>query len=221
MGNGMTFDQAVLSLRDGRTTFDEFTRATKGRWQSLALYIMRRWQLPPAVEPQDVIQELLLGAWRAVWKYDASRGASPSRYVVWNAVDYAKKKAHKMRGANMHSPDNSPGRPELVFARFRAAADDPEYFANMMGTEPEQNERLEEADRVARAKDACADALERRVIDALARAGSVQAAVSEVYRDTTTRRAYAIRSEQQALELVAGAATRVALRLKETQEATS
>ncbi len=37
----MTFDETVVSLRDGRTTFDDFARATKGRWLSLALYIMR------------------------------------------------------------------------------------------------------------------------------------------------------------------------------------
>ena len=216
----MTFDEAVLSVRDGRMTFDEFARVTHPRWLSLALYIMRRWHLPPAVEPADVVQELLLGAWRAVWKYEPHFGGTASRYVVWNAVDKAKKRVHRMRGANLHgNPDGAPGRPETVFARFRAAAEDPEYFSNMMVVEPEQDAVADETDRVNRARRACKGKPELHVVEALARTGSVRDAVVELYRDADVRLECGLKDERQALRLVTGTAARVAVRLRDEDAA--
>jgi DNA-directed RNA polymerase specialized sigma24 family protein len=101
---------AVAQLMGGRLTFGEFLRATRQDWERMGRYLMRRWVAPPGVELADVVQELHVGAYRAIGTYDPTRSANPTAYVVFSAIDKAKKWLHKQRGANLHgNSDSAPG----------------------------------------------------------------------------------------------------------------
>jgi len=205
-----TFEVAVKRLHDGRCTFDEFARATRGRWEALARHIMRRWRLPPWVAPEDMVQELLLGAWRVVWKYDPRRGVSLAKYVIYGSVDYAKKKAHKVRGANLHrGTDSSPSRFEVTLSR--RDGEDYEWWANLLRSEPDQEDGLLRREDVARALAACESPREAYVVSALAATGSIGAAAERLYAISRGRS----RSRVEAIRSVARTAVAVAGRLAE------
>lgn len=97
------------ALRAGRVSFDGFFIQTRHEWRRLAKYLLSRWPVPDGVELDDVMQELAVAAWQFVGKYDPERGTALQRYVVYNAVDKAKKWLHKQRDAYRRD-DRSPGR---------------------------------------------------------------------------------------------------------------
>jgi DNA-directed RNA polymerase specialized sigma24 family protein len=103
------------ALRAGRLTFDGFVRATRLEWFRLAAYLLRRWSAPADVGLEDLVQEMLLGAWDVVGRFDPRRGKSVQQFVVWNAVTRAKKWLHKQRCA-YKLDDRSPSRHALCMA---------------------------------------------------------------------------------------------------------
>jgi hypothetical protein len=99
----------LVLLARGAIGFGEFARVTRGDWLKLAAHLMMKWTPPAGVTREDVSQELLLAAWLFVGQWDESRGVSLPRFVVWNAIDKAKKWLHKQRGAKRQR-DNDEGR---------------------------------------------------------------------------------------------------------------
>lgn len=98
------FADQVGGLRDGTLSFVEFELATRERWESTARLLMRRWRIPSWVEVGDVVQDLLVGAWDAVWRYDPKRSTmSLGSYVRVMAFNEAQRHLHKVRGVDMHS----------------------------------------------------------------------------------------------------------------------
>lgn len=100
------------ALRDGRVSFDAFFAQTVPEWRRLAKYLLARWPVPDAVDVEDVVQELAVAAWQFVGRYDPERGTPLQRYVVYNAVDKAKKWMHQQRAAYRRD-DRSPSRHAL------------------------------------------------------------------------------------------------------------
>ena len=47
-----------------RLPYSASSRSLLAAWRGLADYLMRRWSAGPAVALDDVVQELLVGAWR-------------------------------------------------------------------------------------------------------------------------------------------------------------
>ena len=74
----------------------------------MARVLHKRYTLPPGVSREDVEQEMLLAAWRAVESWEEGR-ASLVGYVVWSAHSCASKYLHKQRGADQHTR-KGPGR---------------------------------------------------------------------------------------------------------------
>ncbi len=89
----------IEALYAGRVTFAEFERATRAEWQKVARWLHRRWPVPLAVEDEDLVQQLLLAAWRAVGFYDPTRGVPVKAFVFWSAVTDTKRWINEQRGA--------------------------------------------------------------------------------------------------------------------------
>ena len=112
---GRELERALLQVRGGVMSFDTFAVQTKNRWERLARMLMRRWSPPSAVSEDDLVQELLLGAWLVLPKYNPKRGTSLERFVVWQATNRAKYWLHVQRGACMHGNfDTNPSRFDVV-----------------------------------------------------------------------------------------------------------
>jgi hypothetical protein len=79
-----------------------FFRKTDAMWERLTTYILRRWKSPSWYGREEVKQELMMGVWKAIGDFLPGRNVDIGRYVLWNAVDDAKCRLHKARGANMH-----------------------------------------------------------------------------------------------------------------------
>jgi DNA-directed RNA polymerase specialized sigma24 family protein len=172
------------AVYEGRATFDAFVVRTRATWERLAEMIARRWALPAWVTHDDVVQDLLLGAWEAMWRWDAARTRSIERFLVWCAVDKAKKRAHKARGAERHrGADGNPGRYERPLSAF----DDENDPLTTLATAPEQDALISWDAMVDRARVYCRSAAEVRAVQALAAEYSVRAAALRLYTDPRMR----------------------------------
>lgn len=92
-------DRALNDLQAGTITYTEFFRVTRNDWANMARYLHQRWPLPSWHTLEDIEQDLHVGVWTKLAKFDATRNVTLARFIVFNAVDYAKKQAHKSRGA--------------------------------------------------------------------------------------------------------------------------
>ena len=95
----MTFNDACRAVSTGSISFAQFATITRSLWVYLANRMLKRWPPGPGVSVDDVTQDLLLSAWEAFGHYDQSRGVAVNRYVLFNAIDKAKKSLHRARGA--------------------------------------------------------------------------------------------------------------------------
>jgi DNA-directed RNA polymerase specialized sigma24 family protein len=218
---GPAFEQHARAYYEGKITFNEFARETMPQWRSLAHYLLRRWRAPVWVEPEDVVQDLLEGAWRRLWDYDEARGVGIAGYLIYNATDYAKKKLHKTRNAKRSG--NADGNPSRLERSYGAVwGDDGERRAEALtALEAEQDRALSRTDMLRRLHGAAEGEAERWLLsvaegqcllsDALAGdpAALVEVAVA-VYGDPEGRRRLGLRDEKHAVRVVFTAAAALA-----------
>lgn len=206
----MTFEQAIALLHDGRLDFTTFARATRPSWEKLARYLLRRWKAPAWVEPEEIIQELLLGAWESVWCYSEhlAQGRTLDEYVEWNATDKAKKKLHKMRGAKLSkNADANASRYETPLSSFEATS---EWLDGLLHEDAEQHDIVERKQRVERA---CRTEAERRAMRALSETGDIVRGAILLFEDDEARALCGLRTARDAGRFVASTAFAVAQRL--------
>ena len=86
------------ATRRARAAFGEFVRRTGDDWGRMARELYRRWQLPAAVQPEDVLAELLAAVWRVLPGWDPNQRPL-AEYVCWNAYALARKWLHRQRDA--------------------------------------------------------------------------------------------------------------------------
>jgi hypothetical protein len=114
----------LMAVRCGRISFGLFERRTRPIWRAMAESLLRRWKGPASISAEDVMQELILGAWIFVAHWSPERlgtdgkPVSIDRYVVFNSMDKAKKWLHQQRNAYRRD-DRSPGRFERPFSSFQ------------------------------------------------------------------------------------------------------
>lgn len=200
------------SCRSGDIKFDEFIRRTRPAWRTLAAYILRRWSTPAWVAPEDVEQDMILEVWAKLRKYDPSRGVSLSSYLVWNAVNSAKKRVHSARGSYRHRhADAAPSRFERPFSSLPRTddADEGHFMARIerIFSEPPRQEAFAELSQIVRRAEASGRSVkERAAFRALAIVGgNVGDAASVVYADLDTRLACRLGSEAAAITMVRSA----------------
>jgi len=88
----------ILRCRDGDCTFAEFAEKTLSYWRRAADDLLGRWDHPAAIDCSDLIQEMLIAAWRSMERVDPTRG-DPKRYIVFAAVKAVRRWFHRQRGA--------------------------------------------------------------------------------------------------------------------------
>jgi DNA-directed RNA polymerase specialized sigma24 family protein len=162
--------------------FSQFAISTRKHWERMAEYLARRWRLPQWATGEDLVQDLLLGAWEAVWKYEPTRGATLAGHVTYSACDKAKKRLHRYRGANLHRrADHNPGRGELSLGRvFGEDAD--RRVEQILAQPPPQELEVERVQALARVMAACVTEQERRVMATLAEVGDLVRGVQQLQR---------------------------------------
>ena len=204
---GSEFEVAVERLRDGRATFEEFARDTRDRWASMAGWLLRQRRVPGWVEHEDVVQELLMGAWRATWDYDPGRGGMPlERYVRVAAVFSARKRLSKARGVDQHTQSGE-GHFDLPLAHLSERAE--AFLLGQLSVEPEQERGIERRQRLL---EACESYEEIVCVQALMVAGSFEGAAALLCVDEDVRVLLRLEGEDDAARVVVRAAYAVALR---------
>jgi hypothetical protein len=77
--------------------YTKFVRETEREFEKMAAKIYRRWPLPEAVEPQDVVQDLHVEIVRIMRSYKPEK-ATVAAFLIWNAFARAKKECNRQRG---------------------------------------------------------------------------------------------------------------------------
>lgn len=107
---GKRLDEALRGLRaamDGgrraeAAAYARLVRQTMPDWDRLAHYLLGRWEVPPCVGAEDLVQEMLAEAWEAVRVWDPARGMDLPQYAVWRALSRARVAIDRARGAGKH-----------------------------------------------------------------------------------------------------------------------
>lgn len=211
-----TLDSDLESLRDGRMPSGRFYANTHALWERIARSLLRRWSAPKWVTIEDLAQELRLGAWDAVWRYEPAyaAGGTIGRFVIWNAIDHAKKKLHKMRGAKLSGDaDRNPSRFETPLSTMSATATT-EWLEGLLTVGPTQHALYEQHEAEERAQRVCINDVERSALRAFAETEDLVQAAVMLYSDEESRKALGFETAGDAGRAVANAAYAVARRLE-------
>ena len=206
-------DRELHKLRDGKVDWSEFARETAPAWDALAGNLRKRWgrDCAGAVGQEDVVQELLLGAWDSLTQWDPKRGPTLKKYVVWCACNKAKRTLHKARGAILHgSPDRNPSRAAIAENRLRKSNQNShtaDPFESLMGrmapVAPEQEQVLVVDAIVQSAR----NSFERSALETLMTTGDADKAAESLGQRQGSRR-LRIKNKTAARRVVRDAAER-------------
>lgn len=196
----------LIALKTGAITFDAFAVATRREWERLSGKLLSRWEAPEAVEREDLVQEMLIAAWRAVDQYDSAHPSDTAieRFVVFHAVDKAKKWLHTQRRAYRGS-DKSVSRNHVPFESVDAIQLD-----HAMSVPPDQERLIACLQVFGLRLAACTTVRSSYALQALVRCGgSVPAAAAQLYGDPDVRRQCRFDSRANANQAVFREAKRV------------
>ncbi len=163
----------------GAITFDTFARANSRDWQAMARYLLRRF--PSDLDEQDVVQELLIGSWQAMKRFDPARGVSPERYCSFNAIARTKKRLRRQARASE----------ELL-------GTDPVLQLPETPDPASQVHELERGERLRHLLDRCSSLKDAIVLMAFFREEDRTQTASALYQDPETRRLCRFGSESDA-----------------------
>ena len=207
------FEGAVERLRVGRATYNEFVSETRPRWEALAGWLLGRWKLPGWVERDDILQDLLVGAWRACWTYEEGRGSMPlGRYVRYAAVGHAQKRIHKMRGVSLHTCVG-PSRVDMPMASLSEEAQ--RILEALQAMPASQEDELIDRQGTQRAMARCQTIEELLVVQALALTRGLEESAALLHADEDARSLLGLRSEEHAVQVVVRTACAFAQRVQQ------
>lgn len=208
-------------VHDEKIDFGSFVAATRVEFRKMALYLVRRWTPPEWFTLEDIEQELYLGAWKYIWRFDPTRGKSISNFVTYNAIQHAKTALHVARGVTISgSPDRKVSNIETPLSMFGEEGDGEALMSVILGEAPQAEEALiEHEDRKAACKvalRACESQQERYVVLAIREAKSVDGASRVLYDDIDNRIDLRLSSEAHAERFVKRHAIAVVQRMSQT-----
>jgi DNA-directed RNA polymerase specialized sigma24 family protein len=195
------FRDQLTAVYQNRLSFDRFAANTITTWRGIAAYLMRRWTPPVAVLIEDVVQELLIGAWHRIPTWDPQRGPI-HRYVVWNACTVAKRWLHRQRGANLHRGDTAKSRFHFAISTLNYEEDTATRVAEGVA-EATQEEDVSRSIAYQELQAACLTKREQYVLAALRDAdGNVDDAAEILYEDCDLRLVCRLGSIEQSRRLI-------------------
>lgn len=183
----MSFEQDLLSLRAGTLGFDTFARTYRERFTRWAGYFFERWPQSQH-DMTDLIQEGLIEAWRAVDRWDPSRGVKIDRFVEYRVGERMYAPLRKALG----NPDKRRG---FKVVRFVSMDYLPTRFHGAQETA--QEARLD-------AEVLChgLEGLERDVAAGVLLGANHKAVAAHLYNDPNRRREYRFDSQEHAVRVV-------------------
>jgi len=197
----MNNEEIARGARDGSVTFEQFVRGTAPAWRGRAHAIARSFRLPTWMTAEDLYQELLFFAWKAVGKFDAARGCPAWSFVSFAAIKATIKVAHKARGAEQHRR-KGPSRFEAPMSSLAKAGE--EAGDVEIPVEDGQEEALDLRRAIARLPF-------QDVLRAYAGARDADAAADEIYDDCRERLRYRWQSREHARADVRGIVRSIAM----------
>lgn len=219
---GSNLETMLSRVRGGEIDFGEFVAGTRVEFRGMALHLMRKWRAPEWFTEVDVEQELYLGAWKHIWKYDPDneQGVTFARYIVYNAMACAKRELHKARGVPVHgSPDKKKSCFETPASFIGEDGEGEALIASLLAEEPRAEEALIESQTRKRSATevlrACTTVHERYAVLAIREGGSVDEAARVLYEDIDHRITLRLGSENHAERFVQKHAGAVARRIIE------
>jgi DNA-directed RNA polymerase specialized sigma24 family protein len=190
---------------------------TLDEWKRYAASLLKRWQVPAAVEVSDVVQELLMSVSRHLAIWDSTRAAA-DKFLVWSATTETKRWLHRQRSAK-RLDDRSPSRHPFSFSTFpwtersTSKSSDDLFTASdisaSLEVEADQDQNIERSESITRVLKAL-NASDQYCVIALVSKGSVDEAARVVYDDAGFRLACRFRGPVDARRRVMQAASRAA-----------
>jgi hypothetical protein len=191
-------DKHLAALVSGDEDFGAFVRGTRREFAGLARHLLRHWAAPDWIGPEDVEQDLYMGAHRTLYgkegtepcRYDPTRGPTLAEFVTFGACSIAKREIHKARGVAIHrAPDKKPSPwRERNFSHFATRKPDVDYdsifeaaMAEEAAAELQILGREERFAAALAALPACEDVFERIAVKAIRDGGSLEAAARLLY----------------------------------------
>jgi len=180
--------------------FDDFARATRHEWVRLAAHLYRRYALPEGVEPEDVVQEMLLRAWSSC--ADWQPGKMPlHRYVTWSAYAAARKWIHRQRNA-LRRDDRAPSRFPAAFGSYTQGIEDA-HIEDYLTDVGEEDLLVDARVRMARVIELLEDRAQKTAMEAFWMFGSSEETVDFLLADPRIVVAFRLFDRSAAERLVA------------------
>lgn len=195
-------DAELRALHAKRIPFRQFYLRTRSEWQRMATALHRRWHLPPTVTIDDVEQEMLLGAWISIGKWEAHRGPMLAVFVVWGAHNHATKWIHKQRGCNLHTRK---GVSQYAWCVSSMARDDgaSSVIENYADGAPCADDVLDAADLLRAIPEAASTMAGRAALQLfIAAGGDVDQAARAWHADKEHRRLFELRTVDDAKRII-------------------
>lgn len=210
---------ATTELRLGNITAEQFDEEISANVRGVAKRVMRMLRCPDWYSVEDLIQELRLSAWLKAWTFDEDRGVDVGHYVLWGLFADGKKRAHAARHGRRRKDELTRDVP--IEARrgawlYGAEPAEDESPAVPAYTEPDQGLAREHLQALGQA---CRSDADRLVLAAILSEGALVPAARALMRDEQVRRKLGLTSDVEAEEVVARAARRVVLRLRQEEAA--
>lgn len=162
----MLTTRLLQALADERITFEAFAAKTRGDFMALAMNILRRHRrLPPALELDDLIQEMFLAVHASLPEFDANLG-DLKKFIVFRACSAVRKELHR----NTQSKKRDASMPWSADVQLPDQEDS--HLAHQL------LETLPIGDR------------QTRIIRSLARTGSLDDTTQELLAHPTTRKMF-------------------------------
>lgn len=199
----MRFEERLMALREGKVSFASVYNQTRNLWVYMAdkLLVVRNPGI--GVGREDVVQELLVGAWRAVGKWDPTRGVAIDRYVIFNSNANAAHWLDHQREASCGGKlSRNPTRAPMLGSRVDIG--DSEVFARKM--DPKLDNLLDVQSFLERVS---LSVVERIVVEALCSTQSPRAAALQIYNHYPHRIRLELGCERAAVRLVQRVAARL------------